>query len=250
MADMPCKVSGSGAIPLVCIHGWCCESGQFDGLAGELADDFRVYRFDLPGHGRTPLDGFAPGFNAYARVVADFVSSHGLERPILLGHSMGGVLALLAAQQIRPRAIINLDGSMPATPSSLAGLAALRGWLDAPDFRQRLAGVLREGFFLPSERDAQCKKIIHTMCSAPEAVLRFLPEQAGDLEPDRLLEALDMPVLYVGADTPRFDPVRASALLPQLRFEQVQGAGHFLPIYALPRVVALVRAFVTPERFL
>ena len=82
------------------------------------------------------------------------------------------------------------------------------------------------------------------MCSAPEAVLRFLPEHIGDLKPDQILREVNVPVLYVGPDTPRFDLARASALMPRLRFEQIQGAGHFLHIYALPRVVALVRDFL------
>jgi len=250
MEDMHDEVSGSGEIPLVCVHGWGCESGQFDGLATALADDFRVYRFDLPGHGRTPLGDFVPDFDTYAGVVGDFVARHGLKKPVLLGHSMGATLSLLAAPRIRPRAIINLDGSMPAAAHTLAGLAALSGWLDAPDFRQRLAGALREGFFLPSERDARCEEILRTMCSAPAAVLRFLPEHAGDLDPDRILSAVDAPVLYIGADTPRFDADRAAALLPRLRIGQIPGAGHFLHIYALSRVVALVRDFVTPGRFL
>lgn len=241
---MNCEVSGSGVIPLVCVHGWGCEKGQFDRLAHAFADDFRIYRFDLPGHGGTPLEGFAPDFEVYAGAVAEFIASRRLEKPVVLGHSMGGVLSLMASPRVRPRAIINLDGSMPAAPHVLAGQVTLRGWLDAPDFRQRLAGALREGFFLPSERDARCEEIIRTMCSAPEAVLRFLPEHIGDLKPDQILREVNVPVLYVGPDTPRFDLARASALMPRLRFEQIQGAGHFLHIYALPRVVALVRDFL------
>ena len=41
------------------------------------------------------------------------------------------------------------------------------------DFRVRLAGALREAFFLPSERDGRCEEIIRTMCAAPDSVLRF-----------------------------------------------------------------------------
>jgi len=238
------EVSGTGRIPLVCVHGWGCEKGQFDGLARELADEFRIYRFDLPGHGGTPLGDFAPGFDAYTAAMAEFVSSHGLESPVLLGHSMGGVLSLMAAPLIRPQAIINLDGSMPAASHTLAGQAVLRGWLETPDFRTRLAGALREGFFLPSEQGTKCEEIIRTMCAAPEAVLRFLPEHVGDLEPDRILQAVNAPVMFVGAERPRFDPDRAAALLPQGRFERIPGAGHFLHIYALPRVVELIRDFL------
>ena len=56
MQSMHCKISGTGTIALICIHGWGCEGGQFAGLARALDPDFRVYRPDLPGHGATPLD--------------------------------------------------------------------------------------------------------------------------------------------------------------------------------------------------
>src|ERR1700753_1886864 len=93
MAELHFEVSGTGNIPLICVHGWGCEGGQFLELNRLLAGEFRIYRPDLPGHGRTPLGGFVPNFKPYADVLVDFIREHQLERPVLLGHSMGGVLA-------------------------------------------------------------------------------------------------------------------------------------------------------------
>ena len=123
---MHCEVSGTGAIALICIHGWGCHGGQFAGLARALDPDFRVFRPDLPGHGATPLESFTPSFGTYSGWIADFVENRGLQNPILLGHSMGGILALLTAARLRPRAVINLDGPLPATDQALAGHAIIR----------------------------------------------------------------------------------------------------------------------------
>ena len=242
------EVSGSGDVPVICTHGWACNGGQFVELGHFLAKDFRVFRPDLPGHGRTPLNGFSPGFERYADVMVDFAAKHKLERPVLLGHSMGGVLSLMAAAsgRIQPRAIINLDGSLPPTEETLAGQRLVRNWLDEPDFRGRLAGLLRKAFFLPSERDARCETILQTMCSAPEAVLRFFPEQADELNPDHILPKVGVPVLFVGAAVPRFDPRKAAANIPHLRFEQISDAGHFLHVYAANKVAARLINFVKP----
>jgi pimeloyl-ACP methyl ester carboxylesterase len=244
MQSMSCEVSGTGAIALICIHGWGCEGGQFAALARALDSNFRVYRPDLPGHGATPLGSFTPSFDTYAGWIADFIESRGIENPILFGHSMGGMLSLLAAARLGVRAVINLDGGLPATDHALAAHAVIRGWLDEPDFRVRLAGAFREAFFLPSERDGRCEDIVRTMCGAPDAVLRFLPREVGTLDPIRILSRVTAPVLYVGAANPRFNLVKASRLLTQLRYEQITESGHFLHIYALPHVVSLVGDFL------
>ena len=247
--ELQFEVSGSGGIPLICVPGWACNAGQFIELAGLLAGKFRVFRLDLPGHGRTPLDGFTPGFDAFAGKITDFVLKHKLERPVLLGHSMGGVLSLMAAASgwLQPRAVINLDGSLPSAKKSLAGLRMIRGWLNDPEFRPRLAKLLRETFFLSFERDTRCEAIIQTMCSAPEAVLRFLPEQADGLHPGKILPRVKAPVLFVGSAVPRFDSETAATMITNFRLERIPNAGHFLHVYAADKVAALIENFLASE---
>jgi pimeloyl-ACP methyl ester carboxylesterase len=232
---------------ILCVHGWACEGAQFAGLGALLrAAGCRVVCPDLPGHGSTPLDGFRPGFPEYARWIADFALAHGLGEAAVIGHSMGGVLALLAAAgdaRFRPRAIVNLDGALPATDAVLAGQATLRDWLGRPDFRPRLAGLLRETFFLPHERDDRCDAIVRAMCAAPEEVLRFLPERIGTLRPEEILRHVRTPVLYIGSAAPRFDAARTADWLADFRLERVPDAGHFLHIYAAERVAALATEF-------
>jgi pimeloyl-ACP methyl ester carboxylesterase len=82
------------------------------------------------------------------------------------------------------------------------------------------------------------------MCSAPEAVLRFLPERVGEMDARVVLPKIACPVLLVGSAAPRFDPAQARSILPGLRYEQIPGAGHFLQVYAAQEVVRLVRDFV------
>jgi pimeloyl-ACP methyl ester carboxylesterase len=243
--ELSCTVSGIGSIPLICLHGWACDGSQFGELSKLLDKDFRIFCPDLPGHGKTPLNGFNPGFRPYARLIADFSKSQKLERPVLLGHSMGGVLCLMAAAEggIQPRAVINLDGSLPAASKSSSGFQSLRAFINTPDFRDRLALMVRESFFLDSERDARCEAIVQAMCSAPDPVLRFVPEQAGSLCAEQILPNVRVPVLYVGGANPRFDADRAASLIPRVAFEQFPEAGHFLHIYAVKKLAATLRQF-------
>lgn len=240
------KIRGSNSTPLVCVHGWGCNNTQFDRLSGLLETEFRIYQPDLPGHGQTPLGGFEPGFDTYAAALAGWIAATIPEPAILVGHSMGGALSLMVAGLIPVRAVINLDGSLPAKASTLAAQATIRGWLDEPGFRERLANVLREGFFLPSERDAEAEEVIRTMCSAPEAVLRFLPEKIGTLDAPRILAKVSAPVLYVGAENPRYDEEQARQLVPHLQLAQIRNTGHFLHMRAPEQVARLARAFLNP----
>jgi pimeloyl-ACP methyl ester carboxylesterase len=211
-----------------------------------LAKDFHIFRLDLPGHGRSPLAGLVPDFEGYARLIAHFSQSHNLERAVLLGHSMGGILSLLAAGsgQLAPRAVINLDGSLSVTERTLAAQKLICGWVRGPDFRQRLARQLRSAFFLPSERDARCEAIIHTMCSAPAAVLSLLPGEVAAVQSSHILSKVKVPVLYVGSATPRFDAPKALSAIPHLKLEQIADTGHFLHIYAADRVAFMIRRFL------
>lgn len=88
-------------------------------------------------------------------------------------------------------------------------------------------------------------EIIRRMCAAPEAVLRFLPETIDTLRPEQILAELQMPVLYIGADKPRFDSGAAQALLPQLTLKHIPATGHFLHMRAPGQVADLVREFLT-----
>lgn len=241
-----CEISGTGPVPLVCVHGWCCEGAQFTRLAEQFSDRYQIFRPDLPGHGRTPLGDFQPGFDAYAEALAAWIGERELDRPVLLGHSMGGALALMTATRIPVRAVINLDGSLPAAPKTLAAQATVRTWLGQPDFRDRLAGALREGFFLPHERDGRSEEVIRAMCGAPEPVLRFLPETIASLDASKLLPKIQAPVLYVGAENPRFDSAMARTFLPALRLEHVRGTGHFLHLFAPRQVAQLTSQFLGP----
>jgi len=234
------EVSGTGDIPVVCVHGWACHGGHFAEVAERLGSRFRVYRPDLPGHGQTPLGNFEPTFPGYTAVLADFLKSLAPARPMVVGHSMGGVLSLMAAAQVDVRAVINLDGSLPARESTLAAQATVASWLDEPDYLERLRVALAEGFFLPTERGPRCNEIIDGMCRAPREVLRFLPEQIHTIDPSAFLPRVQAPMLYVGAARPRYDEAGALALNAAIRFTQIAGAGHFLPIFAAEKVADLV----------
>lgn len=96
------------APPLVLIHG---SSGNvndwtFD-MMGRLSDRFRVIAMDRPGLGYTDMIGRNASAADQARLLADAATALGAERPLVLGHSYGGAVALAWAVE-RPEAISGL----------------------------------------------------------------------------------------------------------------------------------------------
>jgi pimeloyl-ACP methyl ester carboxylesterase len=90
---------GSGP-PMVFLHGPFVDHTCWDGLFGELARDHRVIAPDLPGFGNSekpPASRFPYGVNAFAEAVTDLYAGLSLGPAVLVGHSLGGAVALTVA---------------------------------------------------------------------------------------------------------------------------------------------------------
>ncbi|MGH8880240.1 MAG: alpha/beta fold hydrolase [Stackebrandtia sp.] len=83
---------------LILLHGSGSSGMAWQQLGPTLANDWRVYAPDARGHGDTDWPG-GYSFEAMADDLAGFVANLALRRPVLVGHSMGGVAAYLCAQR-------------------------------------------------------------------------------------------------------------------------------------------------------
>lgn len=85
--------------PLLLIHGLGGQMRNFGlDLIEDLARDYRVIRVDRPGSGYSPrAAGTAAGLGTQGRLIAGLIDRLGLEKPWLVGHSLGGALALTIA---------------------------------------------------------------------------------------------------------------------------------------------------------
>jgi pimeloyl-ACP methyl ester carboxylesterase len=99
----PAGIAEAGRGPaVVCVHGLPGSSRDFRWLAAPLAGRARLVSVDLPGFGRTPVaSGEDPSPEGRAAFVLGVIDALGLERPAIVGHSMGGLTAA-AAVSARP----------------------------------------------------------------------------------------------------------------------------------------------------
>ena len=158
---------GEDPNPLVFAHGWGDSAETFQFVVDHLSMRRTVVAFDARGFGRTewPQDGYwFPDYLADLEAVLDSVSP---EQPVdLLGHSMGGNVAMMYAG-IRPhrlRCLINLEGFGLQTMDAEQAPARYREWLDEikegtdfatyNDFEQFEKVLARRNPRTPSERIA------------------------------------------------------------------------------------------------
>ena len=111
---------GDPDAPLViALHGWLDNAASFNRLGPMLARDYRVVAVDLPGHGhsfhRPP--GATYELMDYVRDLAFLLDRAAPEGAVLLGHSLGGIVASLLSVAVpdRSRALILVDSLGPLT---------------------------------------------------------------------------------------------------------------------------------------
>ena len=89
-------VAGDGA-PLLLIHGLGASVATWRDNIGPLSEAFRVYAMDLPGHGDSDKPDIDCAPETVLRFVVRFAESLNLERPAIIGNSVGGGLGLMMA---------------------------------------------------------------------------------------------------------------------------------------------------------
>jgi pimeloyl-ACP methyl ester carboxylesterase len=150
--------AGQG-IPLVCLHTAGADGRQFRHLLNDEAvtRHFRVLAFDMPWHGKSlPPAGWQDEeyrltTDAYVDLILAFCAALGLERPVVLGCSIGGkiVLELGRAHPERFRALIGLESAAYQPP-----WYDDTGWLHRPDVHGgEVAGALMSGLIAPQSPD-------------------------------------------------------------------------------------------------
>ena len=115
--------SGSGSKTAILIHGIMSDSRAWHRVTAELLEhDFRVLAVDLAGHGRSPrARNYSP--SAWADDVVETLEPLIDGAPdVVMGHSLGGLVASLVADRLAPRAAIYIDPAF-AFPKGVKGWA-------------------------------------------------------------------------------------------------------------------------------
>ena len=98
MTSIHFRSKGEG-LPIILIHGFCESSEIWDSLATKIKDEFQVIAVDLPGFGLSKLPKSNFSIKEIAQSLNQWVVSKGFNHAILIGHSLGGYVALSMLDQ-------------------------------------------------------------------------------------------------------------------------------------------------------
>src|ERR687897_305307 len=112
--------AGEDPDPVVCLHGITAQHRAFNAAARYLGPSRGLVGVDLRGRGDSDKPETGYGLETHASDVVRVLDHLGLESAVLVGHSMGGFVALKTALMFpdRVRALVLLDGGWPRVESS------------------------------------------------------------------------------------------------------------------------------------
>lgn len=236
---------------VVVVHGWCCDRSSLTAQLDHLCGNHMVLAPDLRGHGGSAQAGgpaqrvsddrrFA--ISDFADDVAEVARDAGLCSPVIIGHSLGGLVALELAARGAASAAVLLDPAPMLDGPAKAYFG--RSWpavaTDADgSWRRRFA----ERIMLPTDRVRRAE-ILAGVASSDPAVAAAAMRGMADYDAAAALSAVTVPILVVSAARPE-DMVPVRERCPHLVTGQVVGAGHFLQIEVPDQVNAMIDRFLT-----
>ncbi len=113
MTNIYFEEAGNG-LPLVFLHGFCDSHEIWADFVGDFTPSYRVLMPDLPGFGRSPMLGMPFSIDLVGDEIAQWLEDLGIKHAIVIGHSLGGYIALsLLARHADRVAGIGLFHSTP-----------------------------------------------------------------------------------------------------------------------------------------
>ena len=259
VSRFPCRGQARLDMPLVLLHGWAADRRTWQPLAEKLSESFDVQTLDLPGFGDSPAEA-GESTEAPDRLAATLerLAAALPERCVLVGWSLGGMLATLLAQRLSERiaGLITIASNAcyvvrPDWPNAMP-LDTFESFRAA--FVDNAAACLKRFAVLQAHGDDESRVVTRQLRE-----WQHLPDgsqQVAWLESLDLLRALDLrsalqvlevPSLHLFGAGDALVPVAAASDFPTQGHRQVhimEGCGHAPHISQPRRVAGLMEAFL------
>jgi len=228
---------GKGPEAVVFIHGWTCDLTFWRGQA-PVYEKHRALLVDLPGHGQSEKPEVAYTQERFARAIDAVMRDAGVTRAVLVGHSMGGPVALtfLRLFPAKAKALVLVDALIPEAPKDDAERAKQKARMEPflrsfhePNYQETSRKVI-EMMFTANTTPALREEIRTKMMATPLHVLTSAMEGMFALEAPKAGETYSLPAMAIMSAQPRPGyESRLRTVFPNLRrYEAWEGSGHFL----------------------
>ena len=224
---------GNGSPALVFIHGWNCDRSYWSAQLPFFVATHQVVAIDLAGHGDSGINRKTWSMANFGVDVAAVADALQLEDIILVGHSMGGPVALEAARLLKGRVKMVIGADTLSDVSQRYADEQLAGMLGAmaADFTGTVESLVRSSFFLPTSDPALIDQIARDMSAAPpaagigafEGFARWFDEDS-----EKTLADVDVPIRLINSDYRPTNTLAGQALTASFEATLMSGVGHFV----------------------
>jgi len=237
--------AGGGESELLFVPGWCCDHTAFRPQFEHFSQAHAVTAVDLRGCGRSdaPEDGY--GIPDFADDLAQLCEAVGIEKPVVVGHSLGGMIAveLGARYPALPTALVLVDpGPIVSLPEDVKHFDAAAEQLAGPggeDFRRLWVEDM-------GARDEELARwIVDLMSAVPLPIATAVIRQLNDWNGRDAFSLCAVPILLIRASLGASpDALRLREIKPDLQVGITVGAGHFHQVEVPEQVNAMIERFL------
>ena len=239
--------TGRSGTSVVLLHGLMGSGECWTPLARAIQGEFDVVMPDARGHGQSsaPLSGYS--YDHLAGDVLGLVQGLQLTRPVLIGHSMGGMTAAVAAQRSR-----NLSSLVLVDPTFISPELQQEVWESDVVDQHRRALLLSKSDLAEEARARHPHRSAEIIEIQAEARLRTCLSALEVLTPPNpdfrsLVRALDVPTLVVIGDSPVVSlevAAELSQINPLVTSRQIPNTGHGLPFDQPEHLAQAIASFL------
>jgi pimeloyl-ACP methyl ester carboxylesterase len=238
--------AGSGTPELLFVHGWCCDRTAFRPQLEHFEPRHAVTALDLRGCGRSdrPVGGYT--IPELTDDLAAFCAAVRIEQPVVVGHSLGGMIAVEVAARhpSLPRALVLVDpGPIDPLPATVQGFAELSAQLEGPDgekVRRLYVGDMG------ARDEALARWIVDLMCAVPLPIAAAVIRGVNEWKGVDAFARCTVPALLLRADlADEPDALRLRTIKPDLEVGVTVGAGHFHQLEVPEQVNGMIERFLS-----
>jgi pimeloyl-ACP methyl ester carboxylesterase len=237
--------AGRGEPELLFVPGWCCDHTAFRPQFEHFAPENAVTAIDLRGVGQSDQPDGGYSIPELADDLAAFCREVGIEKPVVVGHSLGGMIAveLGARYPALPSALVLVDpGPIDPLPATVEFFREFAEQLAGPDGDEIRRAYVQD---MGARDEELALWIVDHMCAVEQrvaaAVIRGVSEWNGR-EP---FAHCTVPVLLLRAELrPATDLLRLLEIKPDLEVGITVGGGHFHHLEVPEQVNAMIERFL------
>ncbi len=240
-------------MPVVLLHGYPLSSAIWQEQRQRLGGHYRVITPDLRGHGHSPAPLGTYDMSMMARDVLALLDTLGVQKAVIMGHSMGGYVTL-ALWKLSPERFLALglisSQAAPDTPEGREGRFKTVDKVNAEGSKAVADAILPRLFAPDLPSDEPIVEHVRTIIlnTKPEGIIGALKGMAARPDSTDILPQIHVPVLIVTGDKDQIIPAKKAdamaSAIPKATLATVEDAGH-MAMLEQPRATTMaIRNFL------